>query len=67
MKKQHKIAISVILIVSALLFIALAAWNPCSYALIVPAFLAVVGLSYLVVAKISSKNENKSNLISVNA
>ncbi|BAC44142.1 hypothetical protein D8X55_05120 [Malacoplasma penetrans] len=69
MKKIHKIAISTILALSVILFIVVAAWQPCAYAFIVPAILTVVGLSYLGAVFFVSKSENKKkNMIAaVNA
>lgn len=67
MKKAHKIAITSILALASILFLVLGIWNPCSYALIVPSILAVIGISYFVVAKINAKNENKQKKLAVNA
>lgn len=67
MKKAHKIAILSLLSVAAVLFIVLGVWNPCQYALIVPAFIAFIGISYFVVAKINARNENKQKKLAVNA
>lgn len=63
MKKIHKIAISTILALSAIMFIVVAAWaGPiCAYAYIIPAVLAVVGISYFFGAFFSSKNTNKNS------
>ncbi len=67
MKKVHKIAISTILSLALILFIVIAAWQPCVYAFIVPAILAVVGFSYLIAVLTVKKNEKKRIKSSINA
>ncbi|MDE5841700.1 MAG: hypothetical protein K2H11_01840 [Malacoplasma sp.] len=67
MKKIHKIAISSILALAFILFIAVAAWQPCAYAFIAPAILAVIGVSYLITAFVAQRIENKKVSISTNA
>lgn len=63
MKKVHKIAISTILALAAILFIVIVAWQPCAYAFIVPAVLTVVGLSYLGAVLFASRNANKKIVV----
>ncbi|MDE5949308.1 MAG: hypothetical protein K2J02_02600 [Malacoplasma sp.] len=67
MKKIHKVAISTILIFAFILFVVVAAWQPCAYAFIAPAILAVIGISYLITAIVAQKSENKKISISTNA
>ena len=67
MKKIHKIAISVILAMAAILFIVVAAWQPCPYAFIVPAVLAIVGFSYLATVYFANRNQKRNKAIAVNA
>lgn len=72
MKKIHKIAISTILALSVVMFIVVAAWaGPiCAYAYIIPAILAIVGISYFFAVFFSSKfaknSSKKSNTNVIN-
>lgn len=59
MKKIEKITSASFLILAAILFVVLFAWNPCSYALIVPSFFSVIGISIIAIAKYNAKNEKK--------
>ena len=65
MKKSQKILSFVFLALAAILFVVLAVWNPCNYALIVPALFAVIGLSIFAIAKIEARKEKKQ--LSLNA
>lgn len=60
MKKKHKIFASIIFSLAIIMLIIVLAWNPCDYAMIVPAFLFFVAISYLIVARLSYKNENSN-------
>lgn len=60
MTKVQKIVVSTFLILAAVLFVVLAAWNPCAYALIVPSVLAFIGFTTWIVAKVDAKRNNKA-------
>lgn len=59
MKKSQKITAAFFMIAATILFIVVGVWNPCSYAMIVPAFLAIVGISIALIAWVQAKNENR--------